>query len=95
MSVALAPRALIAEKAAWPGVSMNVMTPLLSVATAEAAAVEVGSDVVPVELVAAAVMASLMESENAEMCWVMPPNSLSTMREDRRASKRVVLPWST
>ena len=29
------------------------------------------------------------------MCWVMPPSSLSTTLDDRSASSRVVLPWST
>src|SRR4030042_1265774 len=29
------------------------------------------------------------------MCWVMPPDSLSTRLEERMASRRVVLPWST
>ncbi|RNA03221.1 hypothetical protein BpHYR1_036322 [Brachionus plicatilis] len=31
----------------------------------------------------------------APMCWVIPPNSLSTMWLSRRESSKVVLPWST
>ena len=38
---------------------------------------------------------SLISTEYAPMCWVMPPASRSATLESRMASSRVVLPWST
>ena len=55
------------EKAAWPGVSRNVMMPPLSG----------------------------MVTWKAPMCCVIPPASPAATLDFLKASKRLVLPWST
>lgn len=73
MSVTLAPRARIAEKAACPGVSKKVIN---------RGAVEV-------------VFSLATGTENAPMCWVIPPASPFATEADRKVSNNVVFPWST
>lgn len=70
MSVTSAPRARMAEKAAWPGVSRKQTVRGWD---------EFGSD-------------GGIETENAPMCWVIPPASPLATEALRRVSRRVVLP---
>ena len=101
ISVTCAPRDLIAEKAACPGVSRNVIISPDCSFTRKATIHISAKEIVRLCQIKKIYFANIFlecivhSPENAPMCCVIPPNSFPTMLECRKASKRVVLPWST